>query len=117
MALTQTAQIYGFGSFFNEGRTTAEDIDLLLVHDSVERGSIDFAITCKSHIRALTPHAHIVLLSVSEERELAFLLKSKAILLGAVSSVETLSQLSTLLSRYIGIAYPLTRTPSSFAID
>jgi len=71
--------LYGFGSYFDESRSH-NDIDLLIVHDSVDRKSCLNAISLKKHIAQEIRTADISILSKSAELEFDFIGKSKATL-------------------------------------
>jgi predicted nucleotidyltransferase len=96
MAVTQTAKLYGYGSFFRGDRALAKDVDILVLHETVERASIELALLCKASLRAIVPRIHVVMLSEQEERELGFLAKSDAVLLGEVSSASASQQIYAL---------------------
>jgi hypothetical protein len=84
--MTHTATIFGFGSFFRKGPGFANDIDLLLLHRTVDFESIEFAIGCKKMIRGTLPKAHVVMLSDAEERERDFIRRSSAVFLAEIES-------------------------------
>ena len=102
--MTQSLKIYGFGSFFRH-EMSAHDIDLLLVHDEVAPESIRFAIWCKSLIKAELPKADIVMLSEQEERDIDFLGRSKAELLGVFSDTHLSAQIQHLATRIVRLDY------------
>ena len=83
--LTESVQIYGFGSRFN-GKRPAHDVDLLIVHSDVGSESCRFAIYCKQLLSAVIPHADITMLSRDEEADLRFITHSCAKSLGHVCS-------------------------------
>jgi hypothetical protein len=94
-------KLFGFGSFFRLG-TYPRDIDLLIIHENVSPESIQFAIRCKALIKAVIPSAHIVMLSEQEERDLGFLGKSNAVLLGIISDAVGRVEIQGLASRITG---------------
>jgi hypothetical protein len=94
--MTQTAKLFGFGSYFAKGQAAANDIDLLLVHQAVDRASIEFAILCKKVIRATIPMAHVVMLSNCEESELDFIYRSNAVYLTDIKREHACEQIATL---------------------
>ena len=77
--------IYGFGSYFN-GRADFQDIDLLIVHESTDQKSCSLAIKCKELLMTQISNAHISILSKNEAKQLSFIEKSKAVIIGTVSS-------------------------------
>ncbi len=79
-----TVSVYGFGSYFS-APTTANDIDILIVHESLDRTSCEFAIFCKSRLHKLLAHLHVTMLSAKEEQDAYFIATAQAYLLGAVS--------------------------------
>jgi hypothetical protein len=91
MALTEAVKIYGFGSYFSGEHATPGDIDLLVLHASEAKDSIDFAICCKRALSRAIPKVHITMLSEPEERDLSFRSKSNATFLSSVRE-DTISQ-------------------------
>ena len=83
VALMNEVIIYGLGSFFSR-MTDFKDIDILILHRNTSYGSCQFSILCKKHFLFNIPAADITILSDSEERQFAFLEKSKAVYLGKV---------------------------------
>jgi hypothetical protein len=83
--MTESVQIYGFGSRFY-GKWPAHDVDLLIVHSDVGSASCRFAIYCKQLLAAAVPHADITMLSRNEEADLRFVTQSCAMSLGHVRS-------------------------------
>ena len=83
--MTESVQIYGFGSRFY-GKAPANDVDLLIVHSDVGSASCHFAIYCKRLLSAAVPDADITMLSKNEEADLRFITQSCAMLLGHVCS-------------------------------
>ncbi|KAA1233652.1 hypothetical protein FHL81_19920 [Agrobacterium tumefaciens] len=83
--MTESVQIYGFGSRFN-GETLAHDVDLLIVHCDVGSASCHFALYCKQLLSAAVSNADITMLSREEEADLRFITQSCAKLLGLVCS-------------------------------
>ncbi|WP_444924375.1 hypothetical protein ACJJH9_03855 [Microbulbifer sp. DLAB2-AF] len=77
MALNLRTTLYGFGSYFNDSQSY-NDIDLLIVHDSIDRKSCLNAISLKKHIAQEIRFADISILSKSAELEFDFIMKSKA---------------------------------------
>ena len=63
---------------------TYNDIDILLVHKSIDLHSCSVAINCKKSIKARIQNSDIVMLSINEEKELSFIKKSKALLIGYI---------------------------------
>jgi len=72
--------LYGFGSYFDDSHSH-NDIDLLIVHDSIDRESCLNAISLKKHIAQEITNADISILSKSAELEFDFVVKSKATLI------------------------------------
>lgn len=83
--MTESAQIYGFGSRF-DGKTLAHDVDLLIVHADVGWASCRFAIHCKQLLSGAVPDADITMLSRKEEADLRFVSESCAVSLGQICS-------------------------------
>lgn len=83
--MTESVQIYGFGSRFH-GKGPAHDVDLLIVHSDVGSASCQFAIYCKQVLSAAVPNADITMLSRDEEADLRFITQSCAKSLGEVCS-------------------------------
>ncbi|THF58206.1 hypothetical protein [Ollibium composti] len=83
--MTESVQIYGFGSRFH-GKTSAYDVDLLIVHSDVDSASCHFAIYCKQLLSAAVLNADITMLSRDEEADLRFITQSCAMSLGHVRS-------------------------------
>ena len=84
--MTETAKLYGFGSFFRETGSKAKDVDILVLHRTAEHSSIGFAIKCKAMLRARIAKADVVMLAEEEEQEIGFLDRSKAIFLCHLTS-------------------------------
>jgi hypothetical protein len=82
--VTETAKLYGFGSYFKDGRSAANDVDLLVLHRNTGAASVEFAIFCKSLLIDLVPGAHIVMLSEEEEREVDFKRQCLPVLIGVL---------------------------------
>jgi hypothetical protein len=72
--------VLGFGSYF-ESVTPYRDIDLLIVHDSISRGSCLKAIDLKRKILKEIDRASVTTLSKSAEQDFDFVNISRAILL------------------------------------
>lgn len=85
--------VFGFGSFFRPQGHKPRDVDLLLIHDDCSRRSIEFAISCKALIRQELPNADIVMLSTTEELDLKFVERSKAVRLSVVSNPDHLQDI------------------------
>jgi len=81
----QSALIFGFGSYFTTSKV-ANDIDLLIVHDAITHESSNFAISIKKKLQNSLRSTDIVMLSQKEEQEKDFVSKSKASLIGEVTS-------------------------------
>lgn len=91
--MRESVSLYGFGSFFVPQSSTPRDIDILIVHQRADPASIGFAIQCKAAIKRLVCNVHVVMLSESEEQELAFLQKCEGKLLGRVNERDPRGQL------------------------
>lgn len=78
--LNLRTSLYGFGSYFDDS-CSHNDIDLLIVHDSIDRKSCLNAISFKKHIAKEIRIADISILSSSAELEFDFIVKSKATLI------------------------------------
>lgn len=72
--------IYGFGSYFDNSQSH-NDIDLLIVHDSIDRESCLNAISLKKHIAKEIRVADISILSKTAELEFDFIKQSNAALI------------------------------------
>ena len=94
--MTETVDLYGFGSFFSDQGSVPRDVDLLVLHRRIDRSSINFAIQCKALIKSLIRNADVVILSKSEEQELAFLWKCSGKLLGMVADTDPNGQLEAI---------------------
>ena len=70
MGITQT-WVYGFGSFFKS--STHNDIDILVLHESTDTDSCNFALTCKNVFELNLTNTHITVLSIHEEKQFNFL--------------------------------------------
>ncbi len=72
-------KIYGFGSYFN-AKENHNDIDLLIVHNSLAKESIRLAIKSKKFLQASHPSSDmdITILSEQEEKTVDFIAKSQA---------------------------------------
>lgn len=93
--------IYGFGSYFNK-KTEFQDIDILILHQSTSYESCQFSIRCKKYLLANIPGADIIMLSGLEERQFAFIEKSKARYLGNVYEKSAKNDLDVILVKEIG---------------
>lgn len=91
-----TVDLYGFGSFFSDHGSVPRDVDILILHQQVDSSSINFAIHCKAMIKSLIPNVDVVILSKSEEQELAFLRKCSGKLLGKVTDTDPSGQLEAI---------------------
>jgi hypothetical protein len=96
MALKQTVELYGFGSYFERRQAHYNDIDLLIIHADDSAESIELALLCKRGLMAVIPTPHITTLSSNEERELDFKVKCKAIPLGVVNQGNVRSRIKEL---------------------
>lgn len=95
----QSIIVFGFGSFFRRQSRNAKDVDLLLLHQDCSKESIEFAIRCKALIRSELQCSDIVMLSVSEERDLRFLERSNATCIGTIWESDFPSRLISLVGR------------------
>ncbi len=102
MALVEEVSIYGFGSFFNK-KAQYQDIDILILHQSTSYESCQFSLWCKRYLLANLSGADITVLSRSEERQLAFVEKSKAKCLGNVYKKSANNDLDEILAKAIGV--------------
>jgi hypothetical protein len=93
----EVVDLYGFGSFFSDQNSSPRDIDLLIVHQSIDSSSINFAIDCKAAIKSLIPSADTVVLSTSEEQELAFVQKCSGKFLGRLTEADPSAQLKAIV--------------------
>ncbi len=83
--MTESVDVYGFGSFF-KGKPRFNDIDVLVLHQDVSARSCQFAIQCKHHLVATVPLIDVTLLSKREEGETDFIKTSGALLLGRIGA-------------------------------
>jgi hypothetical protein len=95
--MTQSIQLYGFGSFFYSSNPKHGDIDILIVHERIDPESIAFALRYKSVIVSRIPNAHLTILSKVEERELNFIQRSGARFLGTITDAGTSALISSRL--------------------
>jgi siroheme synthase (precorrin-2 oxidase/ferrochelatase) len=73
----ETAEVFGFGSFFRASGSY-RDIDLLVLHRSTEAASCGLAVHIKRHLIKAIPLAHITMLAYSEEQDMRFVEQSVA---------------------------------------
>lgn len=81
--MTQSVIVYGYGSSFGE-TFMANDVDLLIVHQGTDTESCQFAIDCKRRLAESVTHAHITMLSDSEEKHCRFIKAARAVCLGRI---------------------------------
>jgi hypothetical protein len=81
--MMRSVVVYGFGSAFDDG-DTANDIDLLILHESADAASCGLAIECKKQLADRLTRAHITMLSVSEEKHFGFIHTARAVCLGMI---------------------------------
>ena len=94
--MMETVDLYGFGSFFFPRGPVSRDVDILILHQRTDHSSIDFAIQCKAAIKTFIRSVDVVMLSRSEEKELAFLRKCRGRLLGRVTDTDPSRQLEAI---------------------
>lgn len=94
--MSDSLNIYGFGSYFHRATSCPRDIDILIIHECIDLDSINFAIRCKRMVADVLPTAHCTMLSASEERELNFIEQSSAVLLGRIVGSDVAPQLAQL---------------------
>ncbi|MEG6544919.1 hypothetical protein V6C59_03395 [Acinetobacter bereziniae] len=92
-------KIYGFGSFFNSSKFWT-DIDFCIIHSDTSKESCENAINLKTIILENIHNADVTLLSVKEECELNFIVKSKAKLLGYIQSSNLQNELFYIFDLY-----------------
>lgn len=92
--------IYGFGSFFNK-RSDYKDIDILIIHQSTSYQSCQFAIWCKKRLHELISELDITILSESEEHQLSFIIKSKAVSIGKIDENSALYDIGLIFEELI----------------
>lgn len=97
---TEILKIYGFGSFF-KGAEIFNDIDFLIIHQTISKVSCRVAIDCKRMILQKIENSHICILSAKEECSIQFIEKSYAIFLGEVFATNMEDDLSNLLDNAI----------------
>jgi hypothetical protein len=91
--------VYGFGSAFvvhDGSETSAQDVDLLIVHPSTYAASCQFAIVCKQQLAACIANAHITMLSAGEEQHFQFIRTARAVRLGAIRANHITDDLRTI---------------------
>ena len=93
-------KIYGFGSFF-KGAETFNDIDFLIIHQSISKASCKAAIDCKRMILKGIKNSHISMLSAKEECSIQFIKESNALFLCEVFANSMEHDLSNLLNEII----------------
>lgn len=96
--MTDSLTVYGFGSFFN-GAAQPRDIDLLLVHRSVDLHSCKFAVNCKEKIKSALPSADIVMLSQAEANGVNFVERASARILSDLHSDDLEAGVRALVDR------------------
>lgn len=97
--MIESLVVYGFGSFFMRD-TRPRDIDLLLLHRSLDDESCHLAIACKAEIKAILPNADIVMLSQDEADDLQFLTRAKTVLLGELQYGDIGAQARALIDAF-----------------
>ena len=100
--------IYGFGSFFG-GFVKYQDIDILIVHRSVNYESCQFAISCKRFLMSKLVEPDITILSEREEQQFSFVRKSSAWRLGKVQKEYAENDLCEILNKIIEVGLPTKR--------
>ncbi|WP_226636219.1 hypothetical protein [Novosphingobium profundi] len=91
--------VFGFGSAFvvhDGSETSAQDVDLLIVHPSTHVASCQFAIVCKRRLAACIANAHITMLSAGEEQHFQFIRTARAVRLGAIRADHITDDLRTI---------------------
>ena len=96
--MTEQISVFGFGSFFC-GDENAQDIDLLLIHQSTDIRSCRLAIDCKRHFLRMLPRADVVMLSIGEAKRNGFIARSGAIALGTLDSENIEATVQELVSQ------------------
>ncbi len=96
--MNEVVEIYGFGSFFS-GRIEFHDVDILIIHRSVQYESCQFAIWCKKMLLSVFADAHVSMLSEPEEHQISFLTKSSALRLGEVRKLSAEDDLQAIVKR------------------
>ena len=102
----ENVAIYGFGSFFTK-KAKFHDIDILILHGSISYESCQFSLWCKKYLLANVSRADITILSKLEERQLAFIEKSKAKHLGDVYEKSAKNDLDVILAKEICLMLPV----------
>lgn len=95
----EVLKLYGFGSFFNNGKSTS-DIDFVIIHRNTSRKSCEEAISLKQLIIVKVPNADVTMLSDKEENEMNFIEISRAKLLGSIKSSKIRKELFYILDQY-----------------
>ncbi len=90
--------VYGFGSFFRKS-IEFQDVDILIIHQSSDHKSCQLAIWCKRMLLSKIPNADITMLSVQEEQQHSFIVKSNACLIGKVCKSSAEIDVDVILSR------------------
>lgn len=110
--MTEVVDVYGFGSFFFRGAAAPRDVDLLIVHPRVDQLSIHFAIRCKWALRNSIGGADVVMLSKSEERELAFIKKCRGHFLMRLTDTDRSAQFEAISRLTAELSLGLSPRPS-----
>jgi hypothetical protein len=92
--------VYGFGSCFN-GTGISNDIDILIIHESIDYDSCQFAIRCKRFFASNLDDTDITILSSLEERQINFIWKSSARFIGIVLKESEESDLREVLEKIV----------------
>jgi len=92
--------IYGFGSYFNSD-CEFNDIDILIIHDSISYSCCRFSLLCKKNIVSKLSSADVTVLSKDGERQFNFIKKSNAIFLGKVSENSLINDIKYILTKKI----------------
>lgn len=97
MAINHCARLYGFGTYF-VGTNCSNDIDVLILHNSNDELSCQFAVECKNSLRRYINSVHVTILSLSEEREFDFRKISRARYIGIVKAHSIDENISDIVS-------------------
>ena len=98
--MTLYVTVFGFGSHFDK-IDSAEDIDLLVVHDNVSTESCALAIHCKRCLIGRISKAHVTMLSATEEEHFGFIVEAKAVRLGTVRASHLNEDTAVLCSQHL----------------
>lgn len=95
--MNKELDVYGFGSFFRKS-AKFQDIDILIIHRSIEYKSCQLAIWCKRILMSKITNADITILSRREEQNNSFIARSNACRIGKVCKGSAENDLNAILN-------------------